>query len=46
MSMVEDIKFQRDNPERNNELIMAMAGNELAIRKLKENCRHRRKEVR
>lgn len=36
MSMVEDIKFQRDNPERNNELIMAMAGNELAIRKLKE----------
>ncbi|MBP7281558.1 MAG: DUF4011 domain-containing protein [Leptospiraceae bacterium] len=36
MSMVEDIKFQRDNPDSNNELILAMAGNELAIRKLKE----------
>jgi superfamily I DNA and/or RNA helicase/very-short-patch-repair endonuclease len=37
MSMVEDIKFQKENPNNNNELVFAMAGNELAIRKLKEN---------
>ena len=36
MSMVEDIKFQRDNPTNNNDLILAMAGNEIAVRKLKE----------
>lgn len=37
MSMVEDIKYQKENPNNNNELVFAMAGNELSIRKLKEN---------
>ncbi len=37
MSMVEDIKYQKENPNNNNELVFAMAGNEISIRKLKEN---------
>jgi DNA polymerase III delta prime subunit len=37
MSMVEDLKFQKENSGNNNELVFAMAGNELSIRKIKEN---------
>ncbi|HMV44030.1 MAG TPA: AAA domain-containing protein [Leptospiraceae bacterium] len=35
MSMVEDLKFQKENPNNQTELVLAMAGDEFAIRKIK-----------